>query len=33
EANRLDITPPPKMIKVIKTIKNIDRLKKFKNAS
>ncbi|WP_229304966.1 type I restriction endonuclease [Helicobacter pylori] len=33
EANRLDITPPPKMIKVIKTIKATDRLKKFKNAS
>ncbi len=34
EANRLDITPPPpKMNKVIKTIKTTDRLKKFKNAS
>ncbi|WP_240446155.1 type I restriction endonuclease [Helicobacter pylori] len=32
EANKLDITPPPppKMMKIIKTI---DRLKKFKNAS
>ncbi|GAA7549221.1 hypothetical protein HpBHB32_08090 [Helicobacter pylori] len=30
EAHKLDITPPPKMNKVIKTI---DRLKKFKNAS
>ncbi|GAA7090494.1 type I restriction endonuclease [Helicobacter pylori] len=30
EANKLDITPPPEMIKIIKTI---DRLKKFKNAS
>ncbi|WP_240650411.1 type I restriction endonuclease [Helicobacter pylori] len=30
EANKLDITPPPKMIKTIKTI---DRLKKFKKAS
>ncbi len=30
EASRLDITPPPKMIKTIKTT---DRLKKFKNAS
>lgn len=33
EANRLDITPPPKMNKIIKVIKTIDRLKKFKNAS
>ncbi|EJB76594.1 type I restriction endonuclease [Helicobacter pylori] len=33
EANKLDITPPPKMNKIIKTIKIIDRLKKFKNAS
>ncbi|MGL2461051.1 type I restriction endonuclease [Helicobacter pylori] len=30
EAHRLDITPPPKIIKIIKII---DRLKKFKNAS
>ncbi len=30
EANKLDITPPPKMNKTIKTT---DRLKKFKNAS
>ncbi|GAA7123906.1 type I restriction endonuclease [Helicobacter pylori] len=36
EADKPDITPPPKMIKIIKmikTIKTIDRLKKFKNAS
>ncbi|WP_240640130.1 type I restriction endonuclease [Helicobacter pylori] len=34
EANRLDITPPPKkIIKMMKIIKTIDRLKKFKNAS
>lgn len=34
EANKLDITPPPpKMIKMNKTIKTTDRLKKFKNAS
>lgn len=34
EANKLDITPPPpKMNKIIKIIKTIDRLKKFKNAS
>lgn len=34
EAHKLDITPPPpKMNKVIKIIKTIDRLKKFKNAS
>ncbi len=31
EADRLDITPPPPKMK--KTIKTIDRLKKFKNAS
>ncbi|GAA9972841.1 hypothetical protein VN0948_04630 [Helicobacter pylori] len=30
EANKLDITPPEKMMKVIKTI---NRLKEFKNAS
>ncbi|WP_080235997.1 type I restriction endonuclease [Helicobacter pylori] len=34
EANKLDITPPPpKIIKMIKTIKTTDRLKKFKKRS